>query len=372
MSVGAESLTDGLVVLLIGAAMCVTPVLTRPTVQFGVQVPEGRTGAPVIARERRAYYWRTGVLAVCFTVAAVVAGSLSPWLMPVLLLLELAAGLGCFLLARERIAAVKSAEGWYQGLRQTVTADTTWRTDPPRFPWAWVLPSVAVLVATFVVGVVRYPGLPDRIAVHFTAGGTADRWSGKSVWSAFSPVFTQLFVAVVVVGLAVLTFRSRPELESGDAEGSGRRYRVFVVRLARALLGLVALVEVGLLLLALQTWQVYRLTGAAAVLPLLPVLLGAVLVVVVALRTGQAGSRLSGGHDATGEHGTAEGSGAAANRDDDRYWKGGLIYANRNDPAMLVGKRFGVGWTLNVANPRAWLVLALIVGVVVVFKLVLR
>ena len=362
----AESLADGLVVLLVGAAMCVTPVLTRPTVQFGVQVPEGRSGAPVIVRERRAYYWRTGVLAVCFAVAVVVGGGLSPWVMPVLLLLELAAGFGCFLLARERITAVKRAEGWFEGLRQTVTADTTWRTDPPRFPWLWVLPTVAVLVATAVVGVVRYPGLPDRIAVHFTAGGTADRWSGKSVWSAFSPVFTQLFVALVVIGLALLTFRSRPELEAGDAHGSALRYRVFVVRVVGALLALVALVEVGLLLLALQTWGVYRLTGAAAVLPLLPILLGVLLVMVAALRTGQAGSRLAGGGN------TAGGGVAVANRDDDHYWKAGLIYVNRNDPALLVGKRFGVGWTLNVANPRAWLLLAVIVGAAVAFGAVLR
>ena len=236
------------------------------------------------------------------------------------------------------------------------------------FPYTTLFRS---LVATFVVGVVRYPGLPDRIAVHFTAGGTADRWSGKSVWSAFSPVFTQLFVALVVIGLALLTFRSRPELEAGDAHGSALRYRVFVVRVVGALLALVALVEVGLLLLALQTWGVYRLTGAAAVLPLLPILLGVLLVMVAALRTGQAGSRLAVGGSAVG--GSAAGGGAAvANRDDDHYWKAGLIYVNRNDPALLVGKRFGVGWTLNVANPRAWLLLAVIVGAAVAFGAVLR
>jgi uncharacterized membrane protein len=37
--------------------------------------------------------------------------------------------------------------------------------------------------------------------------------------------------------------------------------------------------------------------------------------------------------------------------DDDRYWKGGLIYLNPEDPAVFVPKRFGVGWTINLASP---------------------
>jgi len=58
------------------------------------------------------------------------------------------------------------------------------------------------------------------------------------------------------------------------------------------------------------------------------------------------------------------------NRDDDRFWKGGLIYINRDDPAIMVGNRFGVGWTPNLANLKACLlyggILAVIIALVVV------
>ena len=43
--------------------------------------------------------------------------------------------------------------------------------------------------------------------------------------------------------------------------------------------------------------------------------------------------------------------------DEDRYWKGGLIYMNRQDPSVFVEKRFGVGWTMNLANPRGYIVI---------------
>ena len=44
-------------------------------------------------------------------------------------------------------------------------------------------------------------------------------------------------------------------------------------------------------------------------------------------------------------------------RDDDRYWSGGVLYNNPDDPALFVPKRFGLGWTINFGHPQAKLVL---------------
>jgi len=114
---------------------------------------------------------------------------------------------------------------------------------------------------------------------------------------------------------------------------------------------LVTLVNVSLLLVALRDWQVYRLSGIAAALPVLPGTAGLLILVAVAVRTGQAGSRLPGLADRPGPV-------PQVNRDDDRFWKGGLIYINRDDPAIMVGNRFGIGWTPNLGNPRACLLYA--------------
>jgi uncharacterized membrane protein len=125
----------------------------------------------------------------------------------------------------------------------------------------------------------------------------------------------------------LIVYRSRPDIEAADAAASTRRYRRFLAVCTRALLTLVALVNLSLLLAALRNWQVYRLSGIGSALPLL-----------------QGGSRLSG---------ESRGLAAVTDRDDDRFWKGGLIYLNRDDPAIMVGSRFGVGWTFNLASPAA-------------------
>jgi uncharacterized membrane protein len=41
-----------------------------------------------------------------------------------------------------------------------------------------------------------------------------------------------------------------------------------------------------------------------------------------------------------------------------------VLYVNRDDPAVMVGKRFGVGWTLNFGNPRSWLLVGVLLALV--------
>lgn len=344
-AMSAGSLAGVFPVLTVGALMCSMPAVTRPTVQFGIRVPRERAGAPVIQRERRAYYWRTAAIGVCCTLVAVaMRGHWASWVTRIILLPELAAGLSCFLIARRKIAAAKNADGWFAGLRQTVVADTSWRTDPPRFPVRWLIPALAVMAATAAVGALRYPGLPAHIV---TASGHR---VPKFVISILI-VAGQLYFTAVYSGLMLMVHRSRPDIEAADPAASALRYRRFLAAFTRALLTMAALADLGLLLIALPDWQVYRLSGIGRALPGLPFLAGVLLLGTVAARMGQGGSRLNGN-----VRGLA--TAAGTDRDDDRLWKAGLFYVNRDDPALMVGARFGVGWMLNFGNPVAWLLIA--------------
>jgi uncharacterized membrane protein len=344
----AGSLAGIFPVLAVGALMCLQPAVTRSTLQFGVRVPRERAGAPVIGRERRAYYWRTAAIGLCCTVVAVaVRGHGSWWLPRIILLPGLAAGFGCFWVARRKIAAVKNADDWFAGLRQTIVTDTSWRSDPPRFPVRWLMPAVAVIVATVAVGVLRYPSLPARIAI---GSGSAGHLAPKTAVSVLL-VAAQLYVTILPTGLMLIVHRSRPDIEAADVAASTLRYRRFLAAMTRTLLTLAALVDTTLLLVALRDWQIYRLSGIGRTLLALPAVAGVLLLATVAMRVGQGGSRLNGN-----VRGLALATGT--DRDDDRFWKAGLLYVNRDDPALVVGARFGVGWALNFGNPSAWLIIA--------------
>jgi uncharacterized membrane protein len=353
----AGSLAAGITVPFFGVLLCAIPAVSRPTVAFGVRVPPERTGAAVIARQRRAYYWRTAAIGVCCTVAALFLRGSGPWwLTRIILLTEVAADLGCVVIARKNIIAVKNAEHWFAGRRQIVVTDTSWRTDPPRFPVRWLIPALAVLTATVVIGVLRYPVLPARLAVGLTAG--PGHLAPKSVVRAFAVVAGQCYVTVLWTGLFLLVYRSRPDLEAADPVGSAVRYRRFLAVITKAVLTLLALVNLTLLLAALRTWQVYRLSGIGSALPLLPFAAGLIIFAAAVFRTGQGGFRLS-----RGARGGCHEFAGGTDRDDDRFWKAGLFYVNRGDPALMVASRVGVGWTLNLANPAAWLLIATVAAV---------
>jgi uncharacterized membrane protein len=48
----------------------------------------------------------------------------------------------------------------------------------------------------------------------------------------------------------------------------------------------------------------------------------------------------------------------------------GFIYYNPRDPRFFVSKRFGIGWTFNMAHPGSWLsIVAIIALAVIIFSL---
>ncbi|MCE1199443.1 MAG: DUF5808 domain-containing protein [Marinilabiliales bacterium] len=49
---------------------------------------------------------------------------------------------------------------------------------------------------------------------------------------------------------------------------------------------------------------------------------------------------------------------------DPDHYKWALIYWNRQDRRLFVPKRLGIGYTLNFANPLAYLVLLLLAGAI--------
>jgi uncharacterized membrane protein len=92
------------------------------------------------------------------------------------------------------------------------------------------------------------------------------------------------------------------------------------------------------------------------VVALLPLCLVLVLVAMVVLaRLGQGGSRVP-----ANETPSATSAVPVGDRTQDNYWKLGVFYFNRDDPAVLIEKRFGLGYTLNLARPATWIIMLLL------------
>ena len=331
----------------------VLPSIASPTVPFGVRVPAQRSSDPTVLRQIHSYRWRVllGGIAAAGLGVVIYALTSETLLLPLTVLLLVVVWNGCFVLAHHEIQAAKVAGGWYEGLRQGIAVDTALRTDPPRFPWLWLAPAVIVTVATAVIGVILYPSMPELLAVHYAAKGVPNRLAAKSVGTAFSLVFVQIGATALLVGIAAgIVFGSRSDVDPAHPVSSARWHRRYVSLGAKALLGLVALIDLGMLGSSLLMWT-GTVTAWAPWVVVLPILAGVAVAIVVLARNNR-------------ERDEGEGDTGLTHRDDDKYWRGGLFYVNREDHALWVARRYGVGWTLNFGNPRVAILLAGVVALI--------
>lgn len=346
-------------VALVTCLMLALPVLARPTLPFGVRVASERVADPAIVAQRRTFARLVGLvaaIAVITSIPALLAADHPAVLGAVATALTMA-DLLLYYRAHRKVRAAKDAGGWTAERRQGITVDTTFRTDPVRVPWAWGLPALATLLLTAGIGWSRYGGPPDTVPLFLGYGVAPAQREPATLLNVFEPVVYQTALTLLILPVVLIVLRARPDLDAARPKGSARRYRVYLHGVAALSLLSAACLNLGLLVSALQLWEVITpavVWQVAACLPLVALLAGWM---VWEMKVGQAGHRLTA---LPGEE--AEDSGVAQ-RDDDRHWfLAGTVYVNRRDSALLIHARIGTSWTLNLGHPIAWLLVAVLAG----------
>jgi len=218
-------------------------------------------------------------------------------------------------------------------------------TPPAAHHPAIVWPALAavVLAVATAVDVALYPGLPTSIPVHFDISGHADRYADKSVWSVFGLLIIGAAVAILLAALSVAGARYSARIQSDDtAEQSALRTQVQRSMLASLLSQLSFVIALGISAIELcqrlipaSSWVIGVCAIGMAVLIM--------VVVITAVVRGRARLQPANLRDPLVPRPDAV--------DDDAHWKGGLFYVNRDDPALMVPRRFGLGWTINLGRP---------------------
>ncbi|GAA2151699.1 MULTISPECIES: DUF1648 domain-containing protein [Glycomyces] len=353
-------MTLPLITLLVAIALVTAvwrsvPALARPSLPFGVAVPPDRVADPAIAQARDRFsrtVLASGAIAAALALPLALLLDPEPVIAAAVTALALA-DTAAYTLAGRRVRAAKAAGDWYAGAKQAVTADLTFRTDPVRVPWHWALPAVLVLAATIAIGLARAGSLPATLPG--LDGVALD--GGPRVPTCFlaaaNPVLAQAAITLAVPLLLAAIVKSRPEIDAARPADSARRYRVYLRALAGLLLFAAACANLTLLGIALRLWEILPPSVPATVVIFTPLLALAVAAVALEIRVGAGGHRLPGG--------APEDTGLVQ-RDDDRHWHlAGFVYANRDDPAVLVHQRAGgLQWTVNLGHPVGWGVTALL------------
>lgn len=190
----------------------------------------------------------------------------------------------------------------------------------------------------------HWHALPSQLPVHW-GFDRPDRLVATSLRSVTVLLLLKALVCWLLALVAWGVYRgSRRVAASGEAARRERRFRTQV---------LTALIVVEYFIV-FPTWAAF-LALPPRLMTLWQLLFPAAILVVAArlLLSGQGGSRGLGRSNA----------GAIGDRTDDRHWALGLLYFNRADPAFMVEKRFGVGYSFNFGHPLAWALLAVAVAI---------
>ncbi len=201
---------------------------------------------------------------------------------------------------------------------------------------------IASIAALGVWAILDWQALPPAFAVDWGVNG-ADRWVATTPRSVAMFLSSHALVCLLFALSAWgVQYRSRLAATSGEHAPSESVIRQRAVRL-------LLVVEY---FIAYPAWLALLMLPDMAVWVWAAGLFGAVVVLTTSLI--QAGLRRAR---------TARTSGRMqrADRSEDRYWRWGLFYINRADPAFLVEKRIGIGYALNFGHPLSWVLLCILV-----------
>jgi uncharacterized membrane protein len=331
-------------IALVAVSAHLAPHLSRRDIFFGVTVSAGFHDRPLARTVSRRYAAEVWLLAL--VAATLVATSPMPVVSGGMLLAQTAGAAVAFVRARDAVrphgtvpATIREAEiGPRPGLPGGLAAQLG--------------PFVILLASAIYVGL-HWEDVPARFPTHWNLSGKPDAWTAKSVGG----VFRGFGLGVVVCSMmwftqyAVLHWTRLPRVTGTDGD---RNRRVRQVNLIATLAGeyLVALLLSWTAVIAMFAGEGARprLPLAFRVAPFALFLVGGLAVRVVRRVVVTDGPPVG---DTT----------------PDSCWVLGRLYFNRADPTLFVEKRTGLGYTLNLGNPWAWLVMVLFFGAIALLML---
>lgn len=347
----------GLMVLLIpvfGIVMALTPYLMPKRECFTVTIPDSAAEDSFLRGLKRRYLCIILLLTVAETLAVGAITAADPYVgataaLVVGMLVLCATGYGLMLRFRLRVRRYKEARGW----EADGDCAMGYVGDEP-FPkpvslW-WSLLYLPILAITAGIGLLGYDTMPQQVAMQIGFDGAVSHWADKSPGIVLFPVLFVVFVAACFIFSHWMIIRSKKGSDPALPAASAWAYGMF----ARA--QSILLVALGLLVSLVGPLMEFTFIGALALEQIIaPIMIIVVVTVAASLAVtmvyGQNGSRLIA---------RIAGSDAMP-RDDDRYWKAGIFYVNRDDASLFLPERFGVGWTLNWGRPAAWVLVGVFV-----------
>lgn len=345
-----------IIILFLAAIQTAIPFLTKQTIVFGVTIPE------IYINDEQMVFYKKKYAIFVFLISVIALGAYSIWAItskPTEELIVLAGtviqfsiifiSMSLYFYFHGKVKQLKKSPKFAKNLKQVQITDITMRSQDSMLPsYVYFLP-IIITIGMIGYTVSQYSILPEQIPTHWGPNGQADAFTAKTPFSVITLPLVLLIMQIMFLGMHLGTKKSGIKLSATHTTAS--RSRQLTLRKNTSWLMFLTSLLITILFSFLQISTIHPNLISDFVMFLVPIVFLIVILVgtiIFALKVGRADKQLP-----------TDIEGDITDYDEDSYWKGGLFYFNKNDPSIFVEKRFGVGLTLNLANPLGYLILIL-------------
>lgn len=338
-----------------------TPHVLRKTTVFGISIPEPFIEDDQLGRFKRKYsiliaVIQTPIIAVLLIFTLSLNEMQQSLWMVGGLFLYLFISMLIYLKLHYEVKNYKKQQGWDEQVTivRVSSFETKFNKKERAFPHILFVPLFLITLGLTVWLVSIYPALPDVIPTHWGANGQPDAWSNKSIFSVFLMIFVLFFTQCLMYGIAYGTFHSSVQLKAQNSELSLQREHE-MRRLTTVLMAFINVITTLFLgaLLVQSNWSMIYSDSTLSMLYIVPIF--------ILLTFGGIYFYMKRSKELNEQFKSADP--LESSPGDDKYWKWGMFYFNKDNPDLFVEKKFGVGWTVNFARPGVWIFLIIILVV---------
>ncbi len=263
----------------------------------------------------------------------------------------------------KKAKSLKKDRNWTYIKRNVVVVETTLRKpkkdekikpiDLKWFSLLFLFPLISILITMY-----KYDGLPKVMEIPYTSFGEFHKETLRGFFIIYQFPIVQIFLTLLLYGVNKVIINSKVDLNSGSIEKAIIRKKKF--KKIGSILMMVMALQMLIMFSLIQASILFNFDSMIINYVFIVILMITMIIfIIVFIKIGQGGRNI----DTKDEKDELY-------KDDDDKWILGSIYYNKNDPAWMVEKRIGVGWTVNFAQPKSWIVIGglilFIIGAIVI------
>jgi len=336
--------------LIMLVSFIIVPRISRQDIEFGVTIPSSAKSDPAVLAIRKRFYLLAcivGVVVIGFQI--LIKGPETTFML--ILMTSLVAYVLVYMIAYNQMKDLKKKAEWTIS-DQKVHVDMMFRKRKITVSSKWYLSYFFIVLITIGTAVYNFNGLPENIVIQMNAASGEMQLMEKGKALVFL-ICMQIFVMGLMIFVQHIIKQAKQSLNAENIEASIRsnvNFR-YITSVIIFFLGLA--IGITMYMSLLFSMGIIKNVSVVVITTFVLTFMPTFVLIVYSVKLGQDGSRLM---DVKSDQ---------IQVDDDIYWKFGMFYYNSNDPSVFVGKRVGLGWTVNFARWQSWAMLGILVVIIV-------